>query len=73
MQVIAPLGAYDYNATPLLHDLTDGEAHHGIMIRINETFYWNSLTVQQDYVEQSQVLLSSATLLDRESKTIFHF
>ena len=58
---------------PLLRDLTDGEAHHGIMLHINETFYWNSLTMQQGYVERSQVLLSSATLLDRESETIFDF
>lgn len=37
--VIATLGAYAYNAWPLLLDFTDGEVHHLIMIRNDELIY----------------------------------
>ena len=66
--VIAVLGAYAYNAWPLLLDLTDGEVHHLIMIRNDELICWDNLTPQQAYVKQSKVLLSSATLVDRMLK-----
>lgn len=66
--VIATLGAYAYNAWPLLLDLTDGEVHHLIMIRNDELIYWDNLTPQQAYAKQSEVLLSSATLVDRKLK-----
>ena len=66
--VIALLGAYPNNAWPLLLDLTDGEVHHLIMIRNDELICWDNLTPQQAYVKQSEVLLSSATLVDRKLK-----
>ena len=66
---IATLGAYAYNAWPLLLDLTDGEVHHLVMIRDDEFICWDNLTPQQAYLKQSQVLLSSATLVDRKLKT----
>ncbi len=66
--VIATLGAYAYNAWPLLLDLTDGQVHHLIMIRNDELIYWDNLTPQQAYVKQSEVLLSSASLVDRKLK-----
>ena len=66
--VIATLGAYAYNAWPLLLDLTDGEVHHLIMIRNDELIYWDDLTPQQAYVKQSQMLLSSPILSDRKLK-----
>ena len=66
--MIATLGAYAYNAWPLLVDLTDGEVHHLIMIRNDELICWDNLTPQQAYVKQSEVLLSSATLVDRKLK-----
>jgi len=67
--VIALLGAYAYNAWPLLLDLTDGEVHHLIMIRDEELIYWDNLTPQQAYAKQSEVLLSNATLVDRKLMT----
>ena len=66
--VIATIGAYAYNAWPLLMDLTDGEVHHLIMIRNDELIYWDNLTPQQAYVKQSEILCSSATLMDRKLK-----
>ncbi|KAL0021671.1 hypothetical protein WJX77_009903 [Trebouxia sp. C0004] len=66
--VIATLGAYAYNAWPLLLDLTDGQVHHLIMIHTDELIYWDNLTPQQAYVKQSEVLLSSASLVDRKLK-----
>ncbi|KAL3154633.1 hypothetical protein ABBQ32_014082 [Trebouxia sp. C0010 RCD-2024] len=66
--VIATLGAYAYNAWPLLLDLTDGEVHHLIMIRDDELIYWDNLTPQQAYAKQSEVLLSCATLVNRKLK-----
>ena len=66
--VIAILGAYAYNAWPLLLDLTDGEVHHLIMIHNEELIYWDNLTSQQAYAKQSEVLLSNATLVDRKLK-----
>lgn len=66
--VIATLGAYAYNAWPLLLDLTDGEVHHLIMIRDDELIYWDNLTPQQAYAKQSEVLLSSITLVNRKLK-----
>ncbi|DBA77694.1 hypothetical protein WJX79_004021 [Trebouxia sp. C0005] len=62
--VVATLGAYAYNAWPLLLDLTDGTVHHKIIIRNDELIYWDNLTPQQAYVKQSEVLLSSTTLVD---------
>ncbi|DBA90686.1 TPA: hypothetical protein ACH3X1_003903 [Trebouxia sp. C0004] len=66
--IIASLGAYAYNAWPLLLDLTDGEVHHLIMIRNDELTYWDNLTPQQAYVKQSEILCSSVTLVDRKLK-----
>ena len=66
--VIATLGAYAYNAWPLLLDLTDGEVHHLIMIRNDELMYWDRLTPQQAYTKQSELLLSNANLVDRKLK-----
>ncbi|DBA87379.1 TPA: hypothetical protein ACH3X1_004423 [Trebouxia sp. C0004] len=66
--VIATLGAYAYNAWPLLMHLTDGEVHHLITIRNDELIYWDNLTPQQAYVKQSEILCSSATLMDRKLK-----
>ncbi|KAL0037971.1 hypothetical protein WJX79_007971 [Trebouxia sp. C0005] len=66
--VIATLGAYAYNAWPLLLDLTDGEVHHLIMIRNDELISWDNLTPQQAYAKQSEMVLSSATLVDRRLK-----
>ncbi|DBA76362.1 TPA: hypothetical protein ACH3X1_010072 [Trebouxia sp. C0004] len=66
--VIATLGAYAYNAWPLLLDLTDGQVHHLIMIRNDELIFWDNLTPQQAYVKQSEMLNSSATLMDRKLK-----
>jgi len=48
--------------------LTDGEVHHLIMIRNDELIYWDNLTPQQAYVKQSDILCSSATLVDRKLK-----
>ena len=38
------------------------------MIRNDELMYWDNLTPQQAYAKQSEVLLSSATLVDRNLK-----
>jgi len=54
----------------LLLDLTDGEVHHFIMIRDDELIYWDNLTPQQAYAKQSEVLLSSATLVNGKLKMI---
>lgn len=40
-----------------------------LMICSDELMYWENLTPQQAYVKQSEVLLSSATLLERTLKT----
>ena len=40
-----------------------GKVRHLIMIRNDELIYWDNLTPQQAYVKQSEVLLSSATLV----------
>ena len=66
--VIATLGAYAYIAWPLLLDFRDGEVHHLIMIRNDELIYGDNLTPQQAYAKQSEMLLSSTTLVDRTSK-----
>ncbi|DBA71816.1 TPA: hypothetical protein ACH3X2_010969 [Trebouxia sp. C0005] len=38
------------------------------MIRNDELIYWDNLTPQQAYAKQSEMLLSSATLVDRRLK-----
>ena len=44
------------------------EVHHLIMIRNDELIFWDNLTPQQAYVKQSEMLNSSATLVDRKLK-----
>ena len=63
---MATLGAYAYNAWPLLLDLTDGEVHHLIMIRNDELIYWDNLSPREADGKQSEILKSSATLVDRQ-------
>ena len=69
--VIATLGVYAYDAWPLLLDLTDREVRHLIMIGNDELTGWDNLTSQQAYVKQSETLLSSAVLMDRNLKMRF--
>ncbi len=65
---MATLGAYAYNAWPLLLDLTDGAVRHLIVIRNGELLYWDNLTPQQAYYKQSEILSSSEILKDRKLK-----
>ena len=68
--IMATLGAYAYNAWPLLLDLTNGEVHHLILVRNGQLMYWDNLTPQQAYLKQSQLLHSCETLADRGLKMI---
>lgn len=54
--VTSCVGAYAFNRAPLLLDLTDGDVHHVLQLHDIELTVWESLTPQQAYVKQSQVL-----------------
>ena len=71
---MATLGAYAYNAWPLPMDLTDGKEHHLMMLTFRnvELICRENFTPQQAYVKQSEILSSSATLMDREVEDDFN-
>lgn len=65
---MAILAAYAYNEWPLLLGLTDGVVHHLMMTRNSQQIFWDNLSPQQAYLEQSQLLLSSEILTDKKRK-----
>ncbi|CAL8469031.1 g8572 [Coccomyxa elongata] len=64
--VTAMLAAYAYNEYPVIIDLTDGVAHHLLQIRGNYLYVWETLSPQQAYYKQADVLKSLAGLLSEK-------
>ena len=60
--VTSCVGAYAFNRAPLLLDLTDGNVHHLLQIHDEELVVWESLTPQQAYVKQAEVLQEMSRL-----------